>query len=111
MDLKEAKAIAIGLARELDREPVETGLALGRVVAQPISAGRDIPGNARSRWDGFALMSGDCESAGPEKPVMLKIARGETAAGQEPGKATHWLVLSNNDRRCPSGRNECGDPL
>ncbi len=76
MDLKEAKAIAMDLAKELDREPVEIGLALGRVVAEPISASRDIPGNARSRWDGFALMSGDCESAKPEKPVILKIARG-----------------------------------
>ena len=106
MDLKEAKAIAIGLAGELDREPVETGLALGRVVAQPISAGRDIPGNARSRWDGFALMSGDCESAGPEKPVMLKIARGEAAAGQEPGKATiGWCFRIMTGGVLPAGTN------
>jgi len=106
MDLKEAKAIAMGLAKELDREPVEIGLALGRVVAEPISASRDIPGNARSRWDGFALMSRDCESAEPEKPVILKIARGETTAGKKPGKASMgWCFRIMTGGVLPAGTN------
>ncbi len=65
MDLKEAKKIALDLAKRLDWEPVELGSALGRVVAESISADRDIPGNPRSKWDGFALISGDSESAAP----------------------------------------------
>lgn len=106
MDLKEAKAIAMGLAKELDREPVEIGLALGRVVAEPISASRDIPGNARSRWDGFALTSGDCESAEPQKPVILKIARGETTAGKKPGKASKgWCFRIMTGGVIPAGTN------
>ncbi|MGO9689647.1 MAG: molybdopterin molybdotransferase MoeA, partial [Syntrophobacteraceae bacterium] len=106
MDLKEAKAIAMGLARELDRELVEIGLALGRVVAEPISASRDIPGNARSRWDGFALTSGDCESAEPKKPVILKIARGETTAGKKPGKASMgWCFRIMTGGVIPAGTN------
>ena len=106
MDLKEAKAIAMGLAKELDREPVEIGLALGRVVAEPISASRDIPGNARSRWDGFALTSGDCESAEPQKPVILKIARGETTAGKKPGKASKgWCFRIMTGGVTPAGTN------
>ncbi len=88
MDLREAREIAFGLSKRLDWEPVELGSALGRVVAQPISAGRDIPGNSRSKWDGFALTSRDSESAGSENPVILEIARGETAAGQRPPRAT-----------------------
>src|SRR5208283_5378280 len=106
MDLKEAKAIAMGLAKELGREPVEIGLALGRVVAEPISASRDIPGNARSRWDGFALTSGDCESAEPRKPVILKIARGETTAGKKPGKASKgWCFRIMTGGVIPAGTN------
>jgi len=66
---------------------VDLGSALGRVLAEPLSAGRDIPGNARSKWDGFALSSRDCASAGPEAPVFLEIAPGETVAGKMPEKA------------------------
>jgi molybdenum cofactor synthesis domain-containing protein len=88
MDLKEAKKIALSLAKRLDWELVELGSALGRVVAESISAGRDIPGNPRSKWDGFALISADGQSAVPEKPVILEIARGETVAGKTPDKAS-----------------------
>jgi len=84
MDLKEAKRAALDLAETLDWELVELGAALDRVVAEPISAGRDIPGSARSKWDGFALMSADCQSAHPDKPVVLGFARGETSAGKKP---------------------------
>ncbi len=87
MDLKEAKKIALDLAKRLDSELVELGSALGRVVAESISAGRDMPGTPRSKWDGFALISGDSESATPDKPVILEIARGETAAGKKAEKA------------------------
>ena len=87
MDLKEAKQIALSLAKRLDSEPVNLGLALGRVLAEPMPAGRDIPINARSKWDGFALWSRDCRSSRPEAPVLLEIAPGETAAGQKPAGA------------------------
>ena len=88
MDLKEAKTIALNLAKRLDWELVELDSALGRVVAESISADRDIPGNPRSKWDGFALMSGDSESAAPDKPVILEIAQGETVAGKKAQKAS-----------------------
>ncbi len=88
MDLQEAKKIALDLAERLDWEMVELGSALGRVVAESISAGRDIPDNPRSRWDGFALPSVDCESADPGKPVILEIAPGETVAGKKPSEAS-----------------------
>ncbi len=88
MDLKEAKKTALDLVKRLDWEPVELGSALGRVVAESISADRDIPGNPRSKWDGFALISVDSESAAPGKPVILEIAQGETVAGKKPAKAS-----------------------
>jgi len=85
--LKEARQIAVGLAKRLGREPVELGSALGRVVAEPVPAGRDIPGNPRSKWDGFALSSRDSEGAAPGNPVIVEIAHGETAAGRKPAEA------------------------
>ncbi|MGA7644063.1 MAG: molybdopterin-binding protein, partial [Syntrophobacteraceae bacterium] len=88
MDLKEAKKTALDLVKRLDWELVELGSALGRVVAEPISADRDIPGNPRSKWDGFALISVDSQSASPGKPVILDIAQGETVAGKKPEKAS-----------------------
>jgi len=88
MDLKEAKKTALDLVKRLDWELVGLGSALGRVVAEPISADRDIPGNPRSKWDGFALISMDSESAAPGKPVILEIAQGETVAGKKPEKAS-----------------------
>ncbi len=63
--MKEAKKTALDLVKRLDWELVELGSALGRVVAEPISADRDIPGNPRSKWDGFALISVDSQSASP----------------------------------------------
>jgi molybdenum cofactor synthesis domain-containing protein len=88
MDLIEAKQIALSLAKRLDREPVDLGSALGRVLAEPVWAGVDLPGNPRSKWDGFALSCRDCESAGPDAPVFLEIAPGETVAGKRPEGAT-----------------------
>jgi molybdenum cofactor synthesis domain-containing protein len=87
MDLRKARQIAAGLAKRLDREPVELGSALGRVVAEPVPAGRDIPGNPRSKLDGFAVSSRDSERAAPGNPVILEIAHGETAAGKTPPEA------------------------
>jgi molybdenum cofactor synthesis domain-containing protein len=86
MDLKEAKKLALDLVEKLDGESVELGSALGRVVAESLSAGRDIPDSPRSKWDGFALMSTDCDSARPEKPATLEIAPWETVAGKRPGE-------------------------
>jgi molybdenum cofactor synthesis domain-containing protein len=87
MDLKEARQIALGLAGRLPWEPVGLDSALGRVIAEPLCVGRDIPADPRSRWDGYALSCRDCESARPETPVFLEIAPGETAAGEKPGEA------------------------
>lgn len=87
MDLKEARSIALDMAKNLESEPVELGAALNRVVAEPVMADRDIPGSPRSKWDGFAFMSADCLSAIPDKPVVLEFVRGETAAGEKPLEA------------------------
>jgi molybdopterin biosynthesis enzyme len=59
MDLKEARKIAVGLASRLGPEKVELDRAMGRVLAADFTADRDVPGEPRSRWDGFAVASRD----------------------------------------------------
>ncbi len=87
MDLNEAKAMAAGLAGRLAPETVKLGSAAGRVLAEQVFAGRDMPGHPVSKWDGFALMSAECAKARPWEPVILPIARGEVVAGRIPERA------------------------
>ena len=54
--------------------------AAGRISAQDVRAGIDMPPFDRSPLDGYALYSGDIAEASREKPVKLKVAA-EIAAG------------------------------
>lgn len=87
MDLKEAAEIAIGLASVKEEEMVELASSTGRVLAADIAAGRDYPGEYRSRWDGFALSSMDVSGASHRAPVLLDIVAGRVAAGDMPEEA------------------------
>jgi molybdenum cofactor synthesis domain-containing protein len=81
MDLTEARQLASRLAAPLGIERVRIEEALGRVVAQRIAADRNLPGECRSRLDGFALQSDDTRNAAPGRPVSLRILTGCIAAG------------------------------
>ncbi len=66
-------------------EPVETEYAAldhcaGRVLAQPLLAGRDVPPFDRSPYDGYAFRSADVVHASKENPVTLRILE-EVPAG------------------------------
>ena len=47
--------------------------ASGRVLAQEIRCGRDIPGFDNSAMDGYALRSADVAAASSQKPVKLDV--------------------------------------
>ena len=81
MDLIEAKRVTSRLIKPLEREAVPIEKALGRVLAERVVADRDLPGEFRSRFDGFALRSADTLDATPEAPVSLQIIPGHIAAG------------------------------
>lgn len=81
MDLREAGKAATALAYRLESEEIELEAALGRVLGRDVVAPRDIPGELRSRWDGFAILSGDTARATPERPVALDMMAGEITAG------------------------------
>lgn len=81
MQLQEAKALALQLASPGESEVIAMRDAVGRVLAESVEAERSMPGETRSRWDGFALRSSDTFEASPENPISLEILPGMLAAG------------------------------
>ena len=64
----------------LPAETVPLSLALGRVLAEPVVAGREIPPWDNSSMDGYAVRAADLRGASPANPVTLTVV-GEVAAG------------------------------
>jgi len=61
----------------LEVEVVSLSDSLGRILAEPIVADRDIPPFHRAQMDGYAIRSVDCETV----PAVLKTV-GESIAGK-----------------------------
>lgn len=57
----------------LDSESVPLDLALGRVLAEPVTAPIDVPGFDRANVDGFAVRAADTVGAMEEAPVRLAL--------------------------------------
>lgn len=76
-------ALAAVLARcvPLEREEVPLTAALGRVLAEDVAAGGDIPPFTNAAMDGYAVQGPDVAEARRESPVRLQVI-GEVAAGQ-----------------------------
>ena len=55
----QARELVLAAVRPLGSERVELDAALGRVLAQDISAAGDVPAFASSAMDGYAVMAGD----------------------------------------------------
>ncbi len=64
----------------LPAETLPLSLALGRVLAEPVVAGREIPPWDNSSMDGYAVRAADLRGASPAVPVTLTVV-GEVAAG------------------------------
>ena len=62
-----------------ERMPLED--CAGRVLAEDLTAGSDVPPFDRSPYDGYAFRSRDSEGAGPESPVTLRILEEIPAGG------------------------------
>ena len=81
----------------LGAESVPLGEALGRVLAEPVVAGREIPPWDNSSMDGYALRAADTATASPEQPVTLAVV-GEVAAGRvaarEVGPGQAYRILT-----------------
>ena len=89
--LEDARALVLEHAAPLGHETVPLAVALGRVLAEPVSAPFDVPGFDNSSMDGFALRAAD-SGAG----ARLRIA-GESRAGapsREPLAAGEACAIS-----------------
>ncbi|HEY9854210.1 MAG TPA: gephyrin-like molybdotransferase Glp [Stenomitos sp.] len=65
----------------LPPEPVDLYQALGRVLAEPVTAHEHLPPFDNSAMDGFAVRVADVQAATADQPVELPIAS-EVAAGE-----------------------------
>ncbi len=72
------------LPSQMAAEEIPLTEALGRVLAEDIAAGFDIPPYDNSAMDGYAVCAGDTSGASSDHPVTLKVI-GETAAGGKLG--------------------------
>ena len=68
----------------LGPESVALGDALGRVLAETLHAGRDLPGFDNSAMDGYAVRAVDIAAASAALPVALPVVGESRAGGRAP---------------------------
>jgi molybdopterin molybdotransferase len=62
-------------------ETVPLSMAVGRALAEPVTARRDVPHYERAAMDGFAVRAEDTFGAGDRSPNRLEIAADAAAGG------------------------------
>jgi putative molybdopterin biosynthesis protein len=70
--------------KPLGRETVPLAAALGRVLAEDVAAGVDVPAFDRSSVDGFAVRAADVAGASEETPRLLRLNAEILTPGVEP---------------------------
>lgn len=80
IEVEQARRLVLERAHPLPRETVELRAALGRVLAEDLVSGEDVPGFDGSAMDGFAVRASDTRGAGGDSPVTLRLV-GESRAG------------------------------
>ncbi len=82
----------------LPAETVALAACVGRVLAEPVAAGVDVPGFDRSAMDGYAVRGEDTFGASPFDPIRLELV-GESM----PGRPAAEEVLPNQAVRIMTG--------
>lgn len=83
LTVNEALEAVLAGVHVLPAETVDLWDALGRVLAEPVTARDSLPPFANSSMDGYALQAADSQSATPETPISLQVI-GDIAAGSVP---------------------------
>jgi molybdopterin molybdotransferase len=83
LTVEQALERVLSAFQPLEPERVDVLDALGRVLAEDVRAGEDIPPLANSSMDGYAVLAADTAGASPNHPTRLRVA-GEIAAGYVP---------------------------
>jgi len=73
LSVRAALEIVLADVRALGAERVGLPSALGRVLAQPVRATRDVPPFRNSAMDGFAVRAADTATASASAPVELRL--------------------------------------
>ena len=68
-----ARELLLTHVRPMDTERVPLVEAGGRVLAQRVTAGRDVPPFDRSPYDGYAFRAADTAGAAKDHPVTLRV--------------------------------------
>jgi molybdopterin molybdotransferase len=82
----------------LETEQIELTEAAGRVLAEQVVAGFDLPPFPNSSMDGFALLASDVGNAGHENPVSLEVVADVPA-----GQVVHLTLQSGQAARIMTG--------
>lgn len=105
IELEEARALMAESVRPLGVEQVSRQEALGRTLAEDVTAPLDQPPFDRSPLDGYALRSADLTGASPEHPVSLRVVETVYAGGVPsrvlgPGEAIRIMTGAMLPRGC-----------
>ena len=81
--LQEAKSIIFEHLPTVRERAVALGSSLGRILAEKVISGQDVPGFGRASMDGYAVISLDTIEAREDRPVSLRLA-GSVPTGRRP---------------------------
>jgi molybdopterin molybdotransferase len=124
LSVDDARTRVLARAEPLAGQRVPLIEALGRALAEPITARATLPPWANSAMDGYAVRAADVRGASPERPVRLPVAgvvragpppEGALAAGQAfrimtgaalPAGADCVIRVEDTDREASAGAVE-----
>lgn len=88
LSFAEARSLLLGSVTPLAAETAAVSDALGRVLAEAVTAGGPQPPFSYSAMDGYALSSADLRGPGPwQLPVLGESRTGRPSSALEPGAA------------------------
>lgn len=85
MNFKDACQKLIDLVEPVKTEKIALAESAGRILAEAVVAGEDVPPFDRSPYDGYAFRAVDTSTASKETPITLQILE-EVPAGAVPTK-------------------------
>lgn len=83
INFEEARALLLEKAQSVEGETLSLEACGGRVLAESVTAPRDVPPFDRSPYDGYAFRASDIAGASRDTPVTLRVLE-ELPAGSVP---------------------------
>ena len=83
IEIEEARRLVLEGVSSLPSERLALRESLGRVLAEDVASGEDVPAFENSAMDGFAVRAAETRGAGLDSPVILSVVD-ESRAGHPP---------------------------